>query len=197
MSDPIEVKPDAEFLPKTLSKTHEQVALEWLEQLPEQLKDVPEAKHLFRYVDKEPIEVVYTGTHPSDATITAQEANRRTLIDTEDKLGMIVKMNDKGLSYTPYHKEGDKKEPIEIVREAVVRFAHHLDSFATVSMQMELLALRQISKIDREFMSEMIDELGLDKAKEIAKRVNDRRAKFSDGVPEITPDTDAPEKPLS
>lgn len=74
------------------------------------------------------------------------------------------------------HDENDNDviEPSDAVTEGVIRFAHHLDSFATLDIHMELLAMRQIRLIDREFMQEMIDELGLEKAKEIAQRVNAR-----------------------
>lgn len=74
------------------------------------------------------------------------------------------------------HDENDNDviEPSDAVTEAVVRFAHHLDSFATLDIHMELLAMRQIQKIDREFMQEMIDVLGLPEAKRIARMVNER-----------------------
>lgn len=91
------------------------------------------------------------------------------------------------------HDENDNDviEPSDSVTEGVIRFAHHLDSFQTLDMRLELLALRQMNKVDREFMSEMIDELGLEKAKEIALRVNARHnLGFNDAL-------NATEKPVS
>lgn len=122
-----------ELLPLKMSKTYEETAIEWLDGLFEQLKEIPEAMHLFDYSE-----------------------------------GM------------------DKGKPSETVREATIRFAHFLDKGNHVDVQMELLALRQISKIDREFMSEMIDELGVEKAKEIAQRVENRRIRLSQqSIPEL------------
>ncbi len=69
---------------------------------------------------------------------------------------------------------GFEDTPNETTKEAVIRFAHYLDAFNTLDVRLELLALRQMSKIDREFMAEMIDELGLEKAKEIAYKVNSK-----------------------
>jgi hypothetical protein len=132
-----------ELLPLKMSKTYEETAIEWLGGLYEQLKDVPEAHHLFT--------------------------------EAESETDIVI-------------------EPLEIVREGVIRFSHYLDRGNHVDIQMELLALRQISKIDREFMSEMIDELGLDKAKEIAQRVENRRIRLSQ---QSIPELDAIKQPIS
>jgi len=135
IADQVEVE-----LPTQVGKTYETSAIEWLDGLYEQLKDVPESNHLFTEVD--------TGTEI-------------------------------------------KIVPLEIVREGVIRYAHYLDSFATLDVQLELLALRQARKIDREFMTEMIDELGLEKAKEIARRVNERHLKTTlTEEEETTPDNE-------
>lgn len=116
--------PEAVMPEADLSRTYEATAIKWLDGLYAQLKDVPEAHHLFAEKHDE--------------------------------------------------NDNDVIEPSDLVTEAVIRFAHHLDAFTTLDTRLELLALRQARIIDREFMTDMIDELGLEKAKEIARKVNDR-----------------------
>lgn len=113
-----------DVMPEQLSNTYEATAIAWLGGLYTQLKDIPEAHHLF-----------------------------------------AEKHDEDGNEFI---------EPSDVVTEAVIRFAHHLDAFTTLDTKLEILALREARKIDREFMTEMIEELGLEKAKEIARRVNDK-----------------------
>lgn len=71
------------------------------------------------------------------------------------------------------HVERYGKQPLEVVKEAVIRFAHHLDSFNTLTQHLEIMALYKAREIDREFMLLMIDEIGLPRAKELARQVQD------------------------
>lgn len=61
----------------------------------------------------------------------------------------------------------------------LLMFAANLDSQNVLTHQLELLAIMQARKIDREFMQLLIDEVGLPKAKEIALKVNQKHRKVS------------------
>lgn len=80
------------------------------------------------------------------------------------------------------HVERYGKQPLEIVREGVIRFAHYLDGFNTLTQHLEIMALYKAREIDREFMLLMIDEIGLEKAKELARQVQNghKHTKFSE-----------------
>ena len=116
MTEEIKTKETIEEV-KPISQTYEDVAITWLGDLWEKLRDIPEASHLF-----------------------------------------------------------SESKPSETVKESVIRFAHFLDGFTTMSMQMELLALRASRKIDREFMEKLIEEIGTEKSTEIAKEINLRHS---------------------
>lgn len=62
-----------------------------------------------------------------------------------------------------FYKEEDKK--------AILSFAKYLDSFKTLSIQMQFLALQQSRKIDREVLFAMSDALGKEKTTEIINGV--------------------------
>jgi hypothetical protein len=56
-------------------------------------------------------------------------------------------------------------KPIDILS----KFAKYLDSMPYLFPHLELLVIKQARKVDREFLTAMMDEIGIDKAKEIAK----------------------------
>lgn len=53
----------------------------------------------------------------------------------------------------------------------VLMFAEHLDGSNVMTNELTLLAFQQARKIDRELLSLLIDEVGLEKAKELAQKV--------------------------
>lgn len=57
----------------------------------------------------------------------------------------------------------------EDFKEIVIRFAHWLDKFNTIDMHMELIMMRATQKVDRRFMQALIEEVGVDRAKELAE----------------------------
>lgn len=172
---------------KQVSQTYEERAIKWINEL----KPDEYVKHLFQKCKKEQIEVTLTGTHPSDPGISKEEANRRTMIDIEEKLGVIMKMDDTKIVYSPYIKEGDPMEVREDIKEAVIRFAHTLDKFNGFSKDMEILALHKAREIDREFMLALIEEVGSEKGKEIAQRITAGHAHTTPDQLQVHEDIDA------
>lgn len=59
-------------------------------------------------------------------------------------------------------------------KHGMMSFAKYLDSFQTLGSQLEMLAMRAARKVDRELLEEFIKEIGMEKAKDIARRVNAR-----------------------
>lgn len=60
----------------------------------------------------------------------------------------------------------------EDAKNAILSFAKYLDGFNTLSVQMQLLALQQSRKIDREVLFAMAKVLGPDRTTEIIKEVH-------------------------
>jgi hypothetical protein len=58
-------------------------------------------------------------------------------------------------------------------------FAEHLDSKNVLTHQLEMLAVLQARKIDREFMELLIEAVGLPKAKELALIINKKHRTVS------------------
>lgn len=79
----------------------------------------------------------------------------------------------KGLEAEAMFKEGSAP-PAEQFKFGVVGFAKYLDSFPTLSDQLELIALKRTSELDREFMQMLIDALGKEKATELAREFTGR-----------------------
>lgn len=56
-------------------------------------------------------------------------------------------------------------------KSAVESFAKHLDSFQTLTTEMELLALQKSREIDAEVLKAFFDEIGTERSREIIKKV--------------------------
>lgn len=63
---------------------------------------------------------------------------------------------------------------LEVVKEGIIRFAHSLDKFNTLSQQLELIALYKAREIDREFLLMLIEVVGIEKARELATTLTAR-----------------------
>lgn len=60
------------------------------------------------------------------------------------------------------------------IKDQIRGFAAYLDSFPTMSSQLEILALYKTREIDREFIAALIEGIGVDKATEIARSITGR-----------------------
>jgi hypothetical protein len=65
--------------------------------------------------------------------------------------------------------------------QAIDAFAKWLDSMPHLFPHLELLVMKQARKIDREFLEGMIEALGIERAKEIARKVNARHGRTERG----------------
>lgn len=59
-------------------------------------------------------------------------------------------------------------------KEGILSFAKYLDSFKTVGVELQLLALQKARLIDREFILALCDEIGKEKAIFIARKINQK-----------------------
>lgn len=88
-------------------------------------------------------------------------------MENENKFTTYLEAAQKLIEENPdFWNEGEQK--------GVLAFAKYLDSFQTLGAQLEMLAMQQARKIDKELLSEFIDVIGLEKAKEIALKVSNR-----------------------
>ena len=72
--------------------------------------------------------------------------------------------------------DGDLKKVRADIQEGIVRFAHYLDGFNTISKDLQIIAMSKAREIDQEFLGMLIDAIGKPKAIELARELHSRHA---------------------
>lgn len=75
-----------------------------------------------------------------------------------------------------YEKEKESAGGALPSNTLVLRFARWLDDFKFFDAQMQVLAMTAARDVDRKFINLLIQEVGHDKAKELAEKVRDEHA---------------------
>lgn len=65
----------------------------------------------------------------------------------------------------------------EEAKQGIVSFARYLDSFKTLSVELQILAMEKSRLIDREVLLAVADEFGKDKVAEIVRKIHDKHTR--------------------